>query len=284
MLGLQLAYHGLAHGAVLALAGLGFSIIFYTARELHFAYGAIIAATAYVVYTGSAILGLPIALAVLIGIVFAAVLGGLIRLTFYSKLDHDGVLLFSFGLTIVLQNVLQALFGPSDKVVDEPVLTSNIDIPQIGFSLQVADVVTIGIAIVISIAFGLVFKRTRFGLAMNAVMKDPEMAELVGVRAPWIKVAAYAIGSGLAAIAAGSTVIVSGVDPHIGFNLLLYAFMIALLSRGRLNIIIWLGLGFGVLINLTAWVLPARYGSLLVFAVIFIFLLVAARRNPILAT
>jgi branched-chain amino acid transport system permease protein len=284
LLGLQLAYHGLAYGAVLALAGLGFAIIFYAARELHFAYGAIIAASGYIVYVCTTMLGMHILFAVLLGLVFAAVLGGAVRYLFFRKLDHDGVLLFGFGLAIVIQNLLQIIFGPTDKVIHEPGLTANVTIPQIGFSLQVADIITIVLAIVISVGFTIVLKRTRFGLAMNAVMKDPDMAELVGVRSQWMKIAAYAIGSTIAAVAAGSTVIVSGVNPHIGFNLLLYAFMITLLSRGRLHLILYIGLAFGVLVNLTAWFLPAQYGTLLVFAVIFAFLLVAGRRTPILAT
>lgn len=285
MLGFELAFGGLLEGVPYGLAGLGFAIIFLTARELHFAYGTTIAIGGYATYSITAA-GLPLPVAGLLAVAFCTMLGVIIRFGAYRRLKgHYAVLLFSFGLTVILENVLAIGYGVSDVVVSSPTLSRVIQIvPNTNISARLVQLLGLGILIVAWLVVRWMLVHTKLGLGMTAVIRDPEMAELVGVKAERMKVLAYAMGSGLAGIAGGLTVVSSGVRPSLGFELLIYGFIATLLAGARFTDAALWGLALGVALNISALGFPSEYRTLIVFVALVAYLMVRMRYMPRFAT
>jgi len=280
MLGLELALRGVLEGAAIGIAGLGFAIIFRTARELHFAYGVTIAIGGYASYSMTSV-GVPIAIAMVLAAVISAGIGAVIRYTAYRHLGHDAVLLFSFGLAVVLENVLLIVYGVHNVVLDSPALNRVVQIiPETNLSARIIDLLNPVIVLIAWLAVRRVVGKTKTGLGMTAVIRDPEMAELVGVKVERMKVLSYAIGSGLAGIAGAMTVVASGVKPTLGFKLLLFGFIATMLAGNRFTRAALWGIVIGVALNLSAWWLPAHYGTVVVFAGLITYLVVRMRKMP----
>lgn len=281
MLGLELALRGILEGAPIGIAALGFALIFRTAKELHFAYGVTIALGGYLTYTLSSV-GLPLPISGLLAALICAAGGGVLRYGAYRKLhDHYAVLLFSFGLAIVLENVLQLLYGAHDITASSDWLNHVVTlVPGTTLSARVIHLLGLVLMVVAWLVVRWLVIRTRTGLGLTAVVRDAEMAELVGVKAERMKVLAYVVGSGLAGIAGALTVVSSGVRPSLGFELLLYGFIATLLAGMAFTQAALWGLALGVALNLSAWVLPAQYRTLVVFVLIAAYLVVRMRRMP----
>lgn len=280
MLVLELAFRGLLQGAGFGLAGLGFAIIFRTAKELHFAFGVTIAIGGYAAYTFAGA-GLPVLVAFVLAVALCALFGVAVRSLAYRRLTHDAVLLFSFGLTIVLENVIQIIYGPADLVLRNEALNEIVQLsPGTGFVAQLVHLLGPVVLLVAFLATGGLLYRTKTGIGLVAVIRDQEMAELVGVRVERMKLLAYAIGSGLAGLAGVLTVVGSGVRPTLGFQLILYGFIATILAGDRfVNAAIW-GLLLGVGQSITAVWLPAHYGTLIVFIGLITFLVYRMRSLP----
>ena len=270
---------GLLDGARIGVAALGFALIFYTTKELHFAYGALLAACGYLYYSLVVDQGLPMLLAAPLALAFGALLGAVIQRWLYRRLnDHLAVLLFSFGMAIILENVLHIIYGPSDKVLPAGGLTKTISV--FGTPLRVVDLVTIAVFVMVWAGLWFMLERRQIGLAIRAVMRDPAMSDLVGIRTGRIKVFAYALGSGIGAVAGLIAVTRSGVRPGSGFDLMLFAFIATLLGAGKLSHVAAWSLGLGLFMGLVAWPFPTELQTLFAFFAMLVYLVIRSLDLP----
>lgn len=269
---LDLLANGLLEGSRIGLAGMGFALIFYTTKELHFAYGVLLAASGYVWYTLTVDVGLPLLVGAPVALAAGALAGALVQRYLYRRLTgHLAVLLFSFGLAIILENALHIAFGPADVTLPRGVLTQTVVLfDQI--YIRVIDLVALGMFATVWVALWYTLERRRVGLAVRAVMRDASMSELVGIRTDRIKLFAYTVGSLIGAVAGLVTIARTGVRPGSGFDVLLFAFIVALLGNGRMGLVPVWGLGLGVFMSMVAWQFPTELRTLLAFAVMLLYL------------
>lgn len=271
---------GVLHGAVLALAALGFALIFSTASELHFAYGNTIVVAGYLLYSLTN-QGLPLAAAVAVVIVACGALGAAIRQFLYRHArGHEAVLLVSFGLAIIMESAVQAIYGTYNKTVSPGALGNNVRIVGTHVTERWVDLLGLAVLIVVWPLTVLALRRTHLGLGLTATMRDPEMAALSGVRPERMKVVAYVVGSVLAGAVGVLNTISSGINPGSGLEYLLLAFIASLLARERIGQIpIW-GLLIGVALSLSAWKLPSQYQTLTTYGAVLVLLVIRMRRQP----
>jgi branched-chain amino acid transport system permease protein len=270
---LDLGINGLFQGVSIALAALGFAIIWFASKEFHFLYGTMLAASGFGVYALTEA-GVPLVLAFVIVIAVAAVVGAVLERGFYLKLGSPlSVLLFSFGLAVILQNILQIIFGPQDVVLSQvDMVATRIEIiPGTGIMRRANDVLSLVALIVLWIGLSFLMLRTKLGLALQSVMKDPEAAQYVGVRPARMRMYAYAIGSGIGALAGGISMLGFGVRPTTGFEVMLFAFMATFLAAGNLVLVPVWGLLVGTLPSLLAWQLPTNFTTLITFALMLLY-------------
>lgn len=276
---IDLLLTGFMDGARIGVAALGFALIVYTTKELHFAYGALLAAAAYLYYSLVVEVGLPMLVAALIAVLFGAAVGVAIQRWLYRRLsNHIAVLLFSFGLAIVLENVLQIIYGSTDKVMPQSALTQTVVV--MGAYFRVIDFVTVGLFIASWGALWYMLERRQTGLAIRAVMRDPSMASLVGIRTERIKMLAYAVGSAIGVIAGLIAVTRTGIRPGAGFDLILFGFIATLLGGGKMSAVAWWSVGMGVFMAFVAWPFPTELQTLLAFFAMLLYLLVRSLDWP----
>lgn len=268
---IDLLLTGLLDGARIGVAALGFALIFYTTKELHFAYGAILASCAYLYYSLVTDVGIPAALAAGIALAFGAAVGAVIQRWLYRRLaDHLAVLLFSFGMAIILENVLHIMYGSTDKVLPAGPLTQVV--PILGKTFRIIDILTVVAFLLVWAGLWYMLERRQIGLAIRAVMRDTTMSELVGIRAGRIKVLAYALGSAIGALAGLIAVTREGVRPGSGFDVMLFAFIATLLGAGRLSLVAFWSVALGLFMAAVAWPFPTELQTLFAFLAMLIYL------------
>ena len=208
---LQQLIIGLRLGSVYALVALGYTMVYGIIRLINFAHGDFIMVGGYTLYFTVPILlhsmGLPAWTGVIAAIVICALVGVVVELVAYRPVRRKGTsmsaLITAIAMSLLLENLAQAIpaMGPNPRVIsDEIFSTAPISIG--GVSVNMAAVVTIIIAAIVMAALQLFVQKTKLGRAMRAVSENKEASTLVGINVNRTIVTTFAIGSGLAAVAA----------------------------------------------------------------------------------
>ena len=194
---------GLGLGSVYAIIALGYTMVYGIAKMLNFAHGDVIMVGAYVAFFALSNFGLPLIPAVLLSVVVCTLLGVVIEKLAYKPLRQASslaVLITAIGVSYFLQNGAQLLWSSTTKVF--PAVISNGSLNLGGLSVSYLTLLTIGTCIVVMVCLTLFVNRTKTGSAMRACSEDKGAATLMGINVNQIISITFAIGSGLAAIAA----------------------------------------------------------------------------------
>ncbi|HEX5771842.1 MAG TPA: branched-chain amino acid ABC transporter permease [Nocardioidaceae bacterium] len=197
---LNLTVYGLSDGAILALAALGFVLIYKATGVINFAQGEFLLVGAYTVYAAFVVFRLPLGVAVLVGVVFAVILGVVIERLVLRPLVGESaisVIMVTIGLAALLRAVVQLIFGT--RPVPQPPLLPRSPVELLpGTSVPLNRLLVILIAAVVLVAFTVFFRRSRHGIAMRAVADDQQAALTMGISVRRI----FAMSWALAALSA----------------------------------------------------------------------------------
>lgn len=264
----------LSLGALYALLALGLAMVFSVMRLVNFAHGELITIAGFTMYGLQGLGWSPVVMmgAGILASILAAV--GMERLAFRPVRNARGttLLLTSFGLSIVIQNVLLALTEPRPNAVKTVAwLNSQFKIGSI--TIQNLQVVTTGITVVALAALVLVLKHTRLGIAMRAASENFQVVRLMGISADRVIRGTFAISGALAGISAVLIVARRGaVAPYMGLIFVLKAFVASVLGGfGSLPGAVVGGFALGILEVLFEVILPSELAG---FRDAFVFLLV----------
>jgi branched-chain amino acid transport system permease protein len=179
---IQLTVYGLANGAVLALAALGFVLIYKATRVINFAQGELLLIGAYLFYTAFVLLRLPLLVAVVAGVVAATVLGVAVERVVLRPLigeDPIAVIMVTIGLAAILRSTVQMFYGTTPRQMPSVLPTGSVDIA--GGPVPLNRLAVVGIAAVALAAFSAFFRWSRHGIAMRAVADDQQAALVQGI-------------------------------------------------------------------------------------------------------
>jgi len=201
MIAQQLA-NSLALGGAYALMALGFGLIFGVLDLIHWSYGDVMIAGAYltVACLGGVSHSFPLLLA---GVVVATTLVGVVveRLNFHALRDkpHMVILIASLGVAMVIQNLILIIWGPARRrfLVDVPFPPVHF----LGVTLSGSRVLSIVLSVVVMVGLDLLLRRTRLGMAIRATILDRDAAILMGINRRFIMVSTFALGSALSGVA-----------------------------------------------------------------------------------
>ena len=219
-------------GSIYALVAIGYSIIYSIMGMINFAHGELLMIATYALW-GFMNLGIPFWPAVVMAIALTVVSGVLIERIAYKPIRSQGEsmqIITSLAVSIFLESMCRAIFNSSGKALIIPsYFSKSFKIMQT--TVTVIDVVTLAMTIFLTIGVTLLLKKTRLGKAMRAVADNPAAADLMGIDRDKIIMAAFAIGSLLAAIAG---ILYSGkytsFNYDMGFMLGVKAFIAAVLG------------------------------------------------------
>ncbi|HTP95991.1 MAG TPA: branched-chain amino acid ABC transporter permease [Burkholderiales bacterium] len=278
---LQLAATGLVVGSLYALCALGWGLIYGTTLHFHVAHGAVFTLAAYYAYAGQKLLGLPLAAAVIVAIVAAALSGMLIDRFVYQPLECRGAIrttlfIASLGLLTLIENALAIAFTPDPVRMDVGTLADAVQLGPVFLTrLHLLSVTTAVLGYVALIAF---LKRTRWGQAIRAVSSSPEMARTVGIDLPRIHLLTYALGSAISAPAGILIGMDVGIEPYRGTTFVLLASVAVIMGGiGSIPGALLGALFLALLENLGVWQIPSEWQSTISFGVFLFFIVVRPR-------
>jgi branched-chain amino acid transport system permease protein len=225
---IQLTVTGLANGAILALAALGFVLIYKATGVINFAQGQFLVLGAYVIWAVLTQLGWHWALGILVAVLAAIVLGLVVERTMLRPLVGRpiiAVIMVTIGLAEVLRSGVLIAWGTRPRPFPDFIPAGTAEL--FGVGVPVNRLWAIGIAVAALAAFTMFFRRSKRGIAMRAVAGDQQAALVMGISVRRIFALAWAL-AGISAVAGGMLIAnLVGVSGLIGsFGLLVFPVVI----------------------------------------------------------
>ena len=224
---LDAVFLGLSSGAIYALVALSLVVVFRGTGHLNFAQGEMGTLSAYIAWVFYD-MGVHLIIATLIGMLFGALLGGVTEVVIVRPLEKKSPLAVFVALITLFLGINALTTGiwgaPPDEQIDSLFPNDPEDFWRIGGGVwRDRDIGALAVTLVITGLLFLLFKRTRFGLAMRGVASNAESARLVGVPTSRVLIGSWAIAGAIGAIAA---ILVAGnqgqVTPIIMVSIFVY--------------------------------------------------------------
>jgi urea transport system permease protein len=232
---LQNIAYGLSLGSVLLLAAVGLAITFGQMGVINMAHGEMVMLGAYTTFVvqevirthapglfdASLFIAMPLAF-LLAGGVGVAIERSVIRFLYGRPLE---TLLATWGLSLILQQAVRSLFGPTNREVGSPSwMNGALEIG--GLSLTYNRVAIVLFAFAVFAALLLVLRRTSLGLQVRAVTQNRRMAAAMGIRTDRIDALTFGLGSGVAALAGVALSQIDNVSPNLGQSYIIDSFLV----------------------------------------------------------
>jgi urea transport system permease protein len=231
----QNAWYGLSLGSVLLLAAIGLAITFGVMGVINMAHGEMVMIGAYCTfvvqevirtrYPGlfdySLLIAVPLAF-VVSGAIGVLIERSIIRFLYGRPLE---TLLATWGLSLVLQQAVRTLFGPTNREVGNPSWMSGaFDLGQITITYNRLWILCFTLAVFAILLLMLRF--TALGLQMRAVTQNRRMAASMGIATSRVDALTFGLGSGIAGIAGVALSQIDNVSPNLGQSYIIDSFMV----------------------------------------------------------
>jgi branched-chain amino acid transport system permease protein len=220
---------GILLGGFSALLACGLAVLFGVMRIINLAHGDLAVLGAFIAWLVVDRTGVSPFLALVPVLAAMYLLGVAVQRTMLERSLRAGILLpvlTTFGLAIVIQNLLLEVFSPDVRSLGGDVggvaiasrrLTDELAISALG-------VLILAVAVLVLGSLHLFLRRTALGRAMRATAQDPDTAELVGIDSRSVYARAAGIAIAIAALAGVFLAIRSAVEPTSGPTQLIFAF------------------------------------------------------------
>ncbi|MFN7151156.1 MAG: branched-chain amino acid ABC transporter permease [Microthrixaceae bacterium] len=229
----QRLFDGLQSGAIYAILALAIVIIFRASGMLNFAQGEIAMFTTFVAWNLFDT-GLPWWVASIASLVIGFVVGAVLYRILIVRLGGThanplAVVMVTIGLFLMLNDGAGVVWGTNAKPVPRVFGDGRVELLGAGIAVQVLGIlVVLGVLVV---GFGVLFQRTKLGLALRAVTSNQESAALAGIKVTTTLMVGWGLASAIGSLAGTFTASANlGVDKNMMQIVLIYAFAAATLG------------------------------------------------------
>ena len=229
-------FQGVSLGSVLLLAAVGLAITFGVMGVINMAHGEMVMLGAYTTFMVQEVFrnyfpsafDWSLAIAVPAAFLVTAAVGiaierGIIRWLYGRPLE---TLLATWGLSLMLQQAIRTIFGPTNQEVGNPSWMSGAIETSTGLVLTYNRIWIIVFSLGVLLMLGLIARKTLFGLQMRAVTQNRAMASSMGIRSGWVDALTFALGSGVAGMAGVALSQIDNVSPNLGQTYIIDSFMV----------------------------------------------------------
>jgi urea transport system permease protein len=230
-------YQGISLGSILLLAAIGLAVTFGVMGVINMAHGEMIMLGAYSAFVVQELFraflpaslfdlylvaAIPVAF-VVAGAVGVAVERGLIRFLYGRPLE---TLLATWGLSLILQQIVRMIFGAPNRAVANPSwMSGGIELIG-GIVLTYNRLVIIAFCLAVLGAIALLLRYSSFGLQMRAVTQNRAMASTMGINTARVDALTFGLGSGVAGMGGVALSQVGNVSPNLGQLYIVDSFMV----------------------------------------------------------
>jgi len=229
-------FYGVSLGSVLLLAAVGLAITFGVMGVINMAHGELVMLGAYTTFVvqeafrawmpGAFDYSLFVAIpaAFLVSGSFGVIIErGVIRFLYGRPLE---TLLATWGISLVLQQLIRTFFGPTNRDVGTPSWMSGSFETATGLVLTYNRISIIVFSLMVIAVIALILRKTSFGLQMRAVTQNRRMASSMGIRTGWVDAMTFGLGAGVAGVAGVALSQVDNVSPNLGQAYIIDSFMV----------------------------------------------------------
>lgn len=231
----QNAWYGLSLGSVLLLAAIGLAITFGVMGVINMAHGEMVMIGAYTTFVVQevirtrypALFDYSLLIAVPLAFLVAGAIGVLIERSIIRFLYGRPLetLLATWGLSLVLQQAVRTMFGPTNREVGNPSWMSGaFDLGQITITYNRLWILVFTLAVFMILLAML--RYTALGLEMRAVTQNRRMAASMGIATSRVDALTFGLGSGIAGIAGVALSQIDNVSPNLGQSYIIDSFMV----------------------------------------------------------
>ncbi|MGA7266678.1 MAG: urea ABC transporter permease subunit UrtB [Aestuariivirga sp.] len=282
----QNIWFGISLGSVLLLAAVGLAITFGVMGVINMAHGEMVMLGAYSTFVvqevirnhapglfdASLFIALPIAF--LVAAVAGLVIERLVIRPLYGRPLET--LLATWGVSLILQQTIRMIFGPTNREVGNPSWASGaFELGQLSITYNRLWLVIF--SLIVFFALYAVLNKTWFGLQMRAVTQNRRMASAIGIKTPWIGALTFAVGSGIAGIAGVGLSQIDNVSPDLGQSYSIDSFMVVVFG-GVGNI--WGTLVAAMTLGIVNKLLEPFAGAVLGKILVLVFIILFIQKRP----
>ena len=276
-------FRGISLSSILLVMSIGLAIVFGLMGVINMAHGELMMVGAYATFVTQEIFkaflppsmfesyfltAMPVAFLAAAG--FGLVLEAtVIRFLYGRPLE---TMLATWGVSLVMMQAARVYFGDLTAVIAPGWLSGGAQV-MVGVYLPFNRIFIIGMSIVCILGVYLVLFRSSLGLRVRAVMQNRNMSACLGIPTRKVDAYTFAFGSGLAGVAGWALTLVGNVDPGLGQNYIVDAFMVVVTGGvGKLAGTIVASLGIGGLNKLIEPSFGAVYGKVFILVMVILFL------------
>ncbi len=280
---LETLFFGVSLGSVLVLAAIGLAITFGVMGVINMAHGELIMLGAYTTYLIQQLLPDYAGVSLLLSIPAAFIVSGLvgiiiersvIRFLYGRPLE---TLLATFGISLILQQLVRSLISPQNVPVSNPDWMSGaLEINSV-LSLTYNRLYIILFCLLVFIGLFLILKRTALGLQVRAVSQNRAMARAMGVRSARVDALTFGLGSGIAGVAGVALSQLTNVGPNLGQAYIIDSFMVVVFG-GVGNL--WGTLVGGLSLGVANKILEPWSGAVLAKILVLVFIILFIQKRP----
>jgi branched-chain amino acid transport system permease protein len=271
---IQTIINGLALGSIFAIIALGFAVVYSVLRMMNFAHGDTYMVAVFTMLSLT-IAGVPLALALVIGMAMAALLALIVERFGYRRMRQQHPIMpiiAAVAFALVFRNIVVLIWGTTTRsfprAFPHPITIGGIVITE-------TQIVTLAVAICVAVGLNLYLRKTRWGRSILLVRQDMEVARLMGIPVNRVISLVYGLGGAIGALGGWLFVTSYGViDPTFGFQQTIFAFIAAVLGGlGGLSGALVGGLALGVCEQVVAAYIGGGYQTAISFGLLILFLL-----------
>jgi urea transport system permease protein len=281
--GIETLFFGLSLGSVLVLVAIGLAITFGVMGVINMAHGELMMLGAYTTYMVQVAMpghvGLSILVAIPAAFAVAALTGVLIERTIIRFLYGRPLetLLATFGVSLILQQLVRSVFSALNKSVETPSWMSGTLQLNEALSITYNRLYIVVFTFVVFAAILLVLKHTKSGLNIRAVAQNRSMARAMGIRGEWVDAMTFGLGAGIAGVAGVALSQLTNVGPNLGQAYIIDSFMVVVFG-GVGNL--WGSLIGGMSMGIVNQLLEPYAGAVLAKIFVLVALILFIQRRP----
>ena len=267
---------GLGLGSMYGLMALGFHVTYAVSGTVNFAQGSSMMLGAVLTFTFAQTLGWPMLPAVLLALLLCALYGLVVEVLAvrpFASRGSNAWLIATVALGIVLDNVVLFTFGKEPRSLPSPLAVSPMSVGGVGLGVYPLQLLIPVVGLLLAAVLHAVQRRTRWGVAMLAVVQNRDASRLMGIPIKRVVALAFAMSALFAGVAGVLIAPLFNVNADMGTLFGLKAFAVAILGGiGSAWGVMLAGLLFGMLEALITATLGSGYTQILSFSLVIVVL------------
>lgn len=276
-------FFGLSLGSVLLLAAIGLAITFGVMGVINMAHGEMIMLGAYTTYVVQMMMPNAIDYSLWVAIPLAFIVSGSVGVLIERGVIRHlhgrplETLLATFGISLILQQLVRSIFSPLNRQVESPTwMSGSLDINPV-LSLTLNRLYILAFALLVFGLLLLILNKTSLGLNVRAVAQNRNMAKAMGIRTDRVDAMTFGLGSGIAGMAGVALSQLTNVGPNLGQAYIIDSFMVVVFG-GVGNL--WGTLVAAFSLGIANKFIEPITGAVLASIIVLVFIILFIQKRP----